>query len=252
MLERTVAVLYSGGKDSTYAIEKLRSSGFIVSCLITMVSENPYSYMLHTSNIYATGLCANALEIPRVLGFTTGEKESELSDIKNTIVEARKEFGFTHLGSGAICSEFQKSRLDKMAKAIGLLPEAPLWGVDQRIYVSEVVEKGYNFILTSVSAEGLDDSWLGRSVDKQAVVQLLDLSKKYRFNPALEGGEGETMVLDCPLYPRNRIEITESEKKWNGYEGLLKIRKARLVNKDVNDPGQNISKRDEIFESIYE
>jgi len=249
LIERTVAVLYSGGKDSTYAIEQLRNSGFKVSCLITVVSENAYSYMLHTSNIQATGLCAKALEIPRVLGFTKGEKERELADIKNTIVEARKEFGFTHLGSGAICSEYQKSRLDRIAKSISLFPEAPLWGVDQRTYLSEIVCEGYNFILTSVSAEGLDDNWLGRSIDKQALVELLDLSTKYRFNPALEGGEGETIVLDCPLYPRNRIEITESEKKWNGYEGLLEIRKARLVIKDVNNHSQNIPEKGEIFES---
>jgi len=232
MKDRDAAVLYSGGKDSTYAIEMLRNLGFKVSCLITMVSENSYSYMLHTSNIQTAELCARALEIPIVLGYTKGEKESELSDIKNTIVEARKEFGFTHLGSGGLCSEYQKSRLDKIAKDIGLFPEAPLWGVDQAKYISELLDRGYNFILTSVSAAGLDDNWLGRSIDKQAVRELLSLSSRYRFNPALEGGEGETMVLDCPLYPRNHVEIVEATKKWNGYEGTLEISKARLVRKD--------------------
>ena len=162
MDEKNAAVLYSGGKDSTYTIERLRNSGFQISCLITMISENADRYMLHTSNIHAADLCARALEIPCVLGHTKGEKESELSDIKNTIGEARKEFGFTHLGSGALCSGYQKSRLDRIAEDIGLISKAPLWGVDQVTYVSEIVEKGFNFILTSVSAAGLDDTWLGR------------------------------------------------------------------------------------------
>jgi ABC transporter with metal-binding/Fe-S-binding domain ATP-binding protein len=250
MDDRNAGVLYSGGKDSTYAVEKLRNSGFEISCLITMVSQNAHSYMLHTSNIRVADLCARALEIPIVLGHTKGEKESELSDIKYTIREARKEFGFTHLGSGALCSEYQKSRVDKIAKEIGLSPVAPLWGVDQASYVSEIVNKGYNFILTSVSAAGLDDGWLGRTIDKQAARELLDLASKYRFNPALEGGEGETIVLDCPLYQRNRVEIAEAVKKWNGYEGILEIKTARLVNKEIH-PGQNPVETSEILRTLH-
>ena len=51
VLMKSVAVLYSGGKDSTFAIDLLRRDGFQVSCLITLFSENPDSYMLHTANL---------------------------------------------------------------------------------------------------------------------------------------------------------------------------------------------------------
>ena len=130
MDEKKVGVLYSGGKDSTYAIEVLKNSGFEIACLITMVSENAFSYMLHTSSILTSGLTAKALEIPNILGYTKGEKESELSDIRNTIAQAKREFGFTHLGSGGLCSVYQRSRLEKITEDFGLFSETPLWGRD--------------------------------------------------------------------------------------------------------------------------
>ncbi len=51
---RKAAVLFTGGKDSTFAIEKLRNMGFEIPCLISMISENSDSYMLHTPNINIT------------------------------------------------------------------------------------------------------------------------------------------------------------------------------------------------------
>jgi diphthamide synthase (EF-2-diphthine--ammonia ligase) len=43
----------------------------------------------------------------------------------------------------------------------------------------------------------------------------------------LEGGEGETFVLDCPLF-KGRVEILESAPHWRGDTGYLQIAKARL------------------------
>ena len=228
----TVAVLYSGGKDSTYAIEMLRRSGYRISCLVSIISENADSYMLHTASIRATELTASALDIPLVFGYTKGEKERELDDIRDSILKSRKDFYFDFIGSGALCSEYQRSRLAKIAKEIGIGSLAPLWGRDQKSYLREIVRVGYEFILTSVSAAGLNESWLGKKIDEKAVEEILKLSEKYRFNPALEGGEGETLVLDCPLYRSKRLVITHYERKWDGTRGILEIKKAVLVEKN--------------------
>jgi len=223
--------MYSGGKDSTFVVESLQNSGFEVTCLISIISENPDSYMLHTANIELSKLSAMALGIPIVSGRTKGMKEEELSEIQECIAKARKKFPFEFLGSGAICSEYQRSRLAKIASQIGISSLTPLWGVDQEQYVRDLVQKGYHFIFTSVSAEGLNESWLGKSIDEKAVVNLVSLSRKYHFNPALEGGEGETLVLDCPLFKKSRLEITESTLRWDGSRGILAIKNAKLVNK---------------------
>lgn len=233
--QKRLAVLFSGGKDSTFAIEKLRDAGYDIACLVTVISENPYSYMLHTPNIKTAELCAKALDIPIFFGSTKGEKEQELEDIRISIIEARKKYDFDYLGSGALCSAYQKLRLEKVAEEVGLSTVAPLWGVDQKSHLRSLLEHGYNFVLTSVSAGGLDSSWLGRRMDREAVTEISNLSEKYHFNPAFEGGEAETLVLDCPLYKSKRIEIVDSEKKWDGSAGILLIRKAQLLAKNSTD-----------------
>jgi diphthine-ammonia ligase len=73
-----LGVLFSGGKDSCYALFKAGKEHEIV-CLITMASDNPDSYMFHTPNIEMTKLQSEALDIPLISGRTKGEKEEELS-----------------------------------------------------------------------------------------------------------------------------------------------------------------------------
>jgi diphthine-ammonia ligase len=229
----TAAVLFSGGKDSTYAIAKLRSAGYSVTCLISMISENMESYMLHTPNIRIAELASRALGIPILLGSTSGKKEEELEDIKKTVREASEAYSFRVLASGGIASKYQKSRLEGIAKATDLISVNPLWGFDQKTYVTQIVNEGYRFILTSVSAAGLDEKWLGREIDEGSAKELVSLSEKFRFNASLEGGEGETLVLDCPIYLNHRIKIVSAKRVWDGYRGRFEIDRAELVPKEA-------------------
>ncbi len=80
-----VAVLYSGGKDSNYALYWALREGFEVKYLVSMVSERDDSYMYHVPNIGLTELQAKAAGIPLVKGFTSGEKEREVEDLKDVL-----------------------------------------------------------------------------------------------------------------------------------------------------------------------
>lgn len=228
---KDVAVLYSGGKDSTYTIELLKKQGFRVACLITVVSENEYSYMLHTSNISLSKLSSQALQIPLVLGKTQGRKEGEVEDIRQTVAIAQDKYVFDTLSCGGIASAYQETRVQKIADKLGLDVVCPLWGIDQEKYLYDLISAGYDFILTSVSAAGLDESWLGKRIDENAIGCLVRLSKKFGFNPALEGGEGESLVLDCPIFQHERLKILESTVRWNGYVGNLVVLRACLEKK---------------------
>jgi diphthine-ammonia ligase len=196
-----------------------------------MKSLNKDSYMLHTSNIELSNLGAEALELPIVYGETQGHKESELEDISETIRLARSEFRFTTIASGALASKYQKDRVDKIAHSLGLSTVAPLWQIEQSDYLRSIVDEGYKFILTSVSCAGLDDAFLGKVVDPEIAEKIISRSKQFHFNPAFEGGEAETLVLDCPLFRKKKIKIERSKIIWNGYSGSLEIEKASLEEK---------------------
>ncbi len=231
MPSERAAALFSGGKDSTYACAKSLEQGYEVACLLTMFSENRESYMLHTAEIELTELSARAMGIPRLVGRTAGKEQEELLDIKRAVEEAKNEFGFGTLVTGAIASVYQKNRIETIARDCGLKVFSPLWGANQASYLRTLVSEGYRFLVTSVSAEGLDRRWLGRKVGSNEVEELIGLSTKFRFNAAFEGGEAETLVLDCPVFKNGKIRVLDSIVEWNGYFGRLKVNKAILESK---------------------
>ena len=97
--------------------------------------------------------------------------------------------------------------------------------------MQDLLENGFDIVLTAVAAEGLDKSWLGRKINLDDVEKLQQLNKKYGLNVAGEGGEFESLVLDCPLFTKKitleKIEIIEEDKN----RAHLVIEKAKLVQK---------------------
>ncbi|MFA4719334.1 diphthine--ammonia ligase [Pyrococcus kukulkanii] len=223
LADAPVAVLYSGGKDSNYALYWAVKSGLNVKFLVSMVSENEESYMYHTPNINLTDLQARALGIPIVKGFTTGEKEKEVEDLKR-VLEGLKIEGVV---AGALASRYQRERIERIANELELKVYVPAWGRRPEEYMRELVKLGFKFMFVGVSAYGLTQEWLGRVVDDAVIDELVKLRDKYNVHVAGEGGEFETFVLDMPLF-KYRIVVDEAERIWDGLSGKLIIKKAHL------------------------
>src|SRR3989338_2233866 len=115
-----LAVLFTGGKDSTYAAYLAKKDGHQISCLLTIESENKESYMFHTPNISFTQLQAESMNLPLLSRITKGIKEKELSDLKKLIREAVKKFGIEGVITGAIASVYQASRVQQICADLHL------------------------------------------------------------------------------------------------------------------------------------
>ncbi len=224
-----VAALFSGGKDSTMAVYEAQKEGNEVKYLISMISENPHSYMFHVPNIHLTQLSSEAMDIPLIKMTTKGEKEKELEDLKNILSQLKAE-GIEGIYAGALSSTYQKSRIDNICDELGLISCAPLWHRDPKEYMLEIIELGFTVVITSVSAEGFDESYLGRKIDEELIEELDKLHEKYKIHLAFEGGEAETLVLDGPLF-KKKIEILKSKTLWDGDSGYLFIEGAELRDK---------------------
>ena len=79
---------------------------------------------------------------------------------------------------------------------------------------------------------GLEKEWLGRVIDTESLDRLTLLSKKHGFSLAFEGGEAETLVLDCPIFSK-KLRVIKANTHWDGQRGIFEILEAELVNKDV-------------------
>ena len=73
-----IACLFSGGKDSTLALHRMVQKGKRAELLLTMISENPFSYMFHKPNIGFTTLQAEALGIRQVCTRQRGRRRRSL------------------------------------------------------------------------------------------------------------------------------------------------------------------------------
>lgn len=218
-----LAALFSGGKDSVLSARLAEKMGHEVPCLVTMRSENPDSYMFHTVNIDATKLLAEAWGKRWVEARTAGEKEREIEDLKSVLAG----LDMDGVVSGAIASNYQRDRVDRVCRDLGLTHVSPLWGRDRAELLMQVIDEGMEVIITAVAAHGLDESWLGKALNLETVSQLLRLRKDYGVDPCGEGGEYESLVVDAPWF-RKTVVVSKVEKTWDGLSGRYMIKEARL------------------------
>ena len=225
-----IASLFSGGKDSVLALYKVLEEGHEVKTLITISSKNPESYMFHVPNIGLTPLQAEAIEIPIIFKTTKGVKEEELKDLKESIEEAIQKYQIKGVVSGAIFSNYQKSRIDNICRELNIKSFVPLWNRKPEEMLVKMIDSGFKIIMSAVAAGGLGPEWLGKELNDAAIKQLLNLHNVCHICTAGEGGEFETLVLDAPFF-KKRIEIIDAEKIWDGQSGVYNIKKAVLVDK---------------------
>lgn len=224
-----LGVLYSGGKDSNFAMFHAMKEHEI-ACLISVISKNKESYMFHTPNISITELQASAIGLPMISVKTKGIKEEELEDLENAIANAKDKFNIQGIVTGAIESVYQSERIKKICDKLGLKCVNPLWKKDQECLLRELIEKKFKVMIVGVFAPPLDEKWLGRIIDEKTITELSELRKKHCISPSGEGGEIETIVLDAPFF-RKKIEIIDSEVNFEKDSGVFVIKHAMLAAK---------------------
>ena len=224
-----LGVLFSGGKDSTFALHLAAEKEEVV-CLITIISKNKESFMYHTPNIEISALQAEALQLPQITRTTRGEKEKELSELEDAIAEAARKYQIEGVVTGAVESVYQAERVQRICNHLGLWCFNPLWKHDQKALLEELLEKRFKVIISGVFAYPLDEKWLGKQIDNKLIDKLVDLQQKYGLSPAGEGGEIETTVLDAPLF-KKKIEVLDYSVEFKGNSGVFIIKQARLVSK---------------------
>jgi len=224
-----LGVLFSGGKDSTFALHLAAEKEEVV-CLITVVSKNKESYMFHTPNIDLTMLQAQSLGLPLVSVVTEGTKEEELADLEAAIAEAKEKFQIEGVVSGAVESVYQASRVQRICNHLDVWSFNPLWKQEQQMLLKTLVAKNYCVVISGVFAYPLDEKWLGVRIDPQVIARLVQFQGQYGISPSGEGGEIETTVLDAPMF-KQKIEVVNYTTEAKGNSGNFIIKKAKLVPK---------------------
>ena len=223
-----LACLFSGGKDSTYAIHVAKKQGHDVVCLLSIFPKSEESHLLHHPNLEWTKLQSESMNIPQLTAISSSDDTGdELIIIENLLRHAKVQFQIDGLLHGGIKSKFQKEQFETLCSKLNLIPVAPLWETEPKKYMNDLLDSGFNFMMITVSSDGLDEQWLGKLILKSDIKILHNLSSKFGFNLNFEGGEAETFVINCPLFS-NPIKINKFIKNWDGYRGRFEIVDAEL------------------------
>lgn len=230
--------LVSGGKDSIYSILESRRQGHeLVACvhLGRPVDEQEESYMYQTAGSEVlTVLVEECLGVPLILHIRRGQSlntslvyyedtdnngkdtttQDEVEDLYQALYTAKQRFpGATAVSSGAILSTYQRVRIEDVCSRLDLVSLSFLWRRStQQDLLSQMVNDGIVAVLVRTAAPpGLEPyKHLNKSIG-QLQGLFHKLHDKYQFHVCGEGGEYETLVLDCPELYKKRLVLDEVE-----------------------------------------
>jgi len=229
--------LFSGGKDSSWALYQALEEGLHVERLLT-VHPSEDSYMYHVPETQLASVAAESIGIDLVevdpgdlaagdADDSAAQGDAELEPLEAALTDLADEIDLAGVTAGAIESEFQTNRIQAMCDRLGIDLFAPLWQRDPEELAADMLDAGFEITILQVAAYGLDESWLGRTLDADAIDDLRELNEEYGVHLLGEGGEFETFVTNGP-HMDHRIEL-EYDTEWNGDSGRVRITDANLV-----------------------
>jgi diphthine-ammonia ligase len=242
--------LISGGKDSIFSIQKCLGEGHQLVCVANLKPEVLFeelnSYMYQSAGAEAIEGIAQCLDVPLVRRTITGKPveigleyaptdKDEVEDMFELLRQVKAKFPEVQaVSSGAILSTYQKNRVEEVCGRLGLVSLSPLWKRDQILLLKEMVDSGVQAILIRVASYGLKQQHLGKTIG-ELQEYLVELQQKYDCQCCGEGGEYESLVIDCPIYKR-RLDISQFEVVTESdnpvqFSGRLTIHKFSVVPK---------------------
>jgi diphthine-ammonia ligase len=192
--------LFSGGKDSLYAVYLTEKRGIKVEQLLTLIPSLPRPSP-HAENMEALKILAKSMG-----------KHQTIVDFKKegAFIEALKSLEVDALVAGDIFVEAHVEGLTDVCSKVGLELLEPLYRRDTSEVFDEIFSLGFKALITGVNLEYLGEEWLGFTISKETSASFL--SKIGSADPLGENGEFHTLVLDCPLYAKS-FKVKSVEKK---------------------------------------
>lgn len=227
-----VAVLFSGGKDSTMALYYAIEKGWKVQALVAVKPKNSEAYLWHYPTVELTRLSAEALGIPLILLRSEGVGPLiETKELSNAL-ESVEVDAIVMGGVGLQVTQIRE--IQKVAAEHNMEVVVPYRDYSSEELLKLEIESGFDIRITGVAAEGLGQEWLGRKLDREAFHELKYLSARFGFDIDFEGGQAETFVCDAPLF-KKRIEFVTTSKVWDERtgSGYLNVQYAKLVEKNA-------------------
>ncbi|KAL6768420.1 hypothetical protein ACKKBF_B39080 [Auxenochlorella protothecoides x Auxenochlorella symbiontica] len=237
-----VVALVSGGKDSCFTIMEVTRFGHEVVALANLLPmeegvDDLDSWMYQTVGhqvVAALGQCMGLPLYRRCIQGTSKDQglvyqhnaceSDEVEDLSCLLAYCKDRIpGLQAVCSGAIASDYQRTRVENVCARLGLVSLAPLWHQPQSTLLRRMIDGGVEAVLVKVAAAGLSVAQdLGAPLAEMEE-KLHALRRKFGCNVCGEGGEYETLTLDCPAFTRGRIVLDAWEARVSSADSLAPV-----------------------------
>lgn len=207
-----VAVMYSGGKDSTFAVDFAKGKGWDIRYLLSVKPTRTDCYLFHYATVEHTHHFARMLGVKHVLKTCDVADPAQEAEIVKNAVLAEEKIDAIVLG-GIGLQETQLRSIQKVLLPHSIEVFAAHSGDDHVAVMKQMISKGYKFMISQVAADGLNEKWLGRVLATDGDIDaLVACADKYGFHAGGEGGHYDTFTIDGPLFT-HALDVKILEKK---------------------------------------
>ena len=243
-----IAILYSGGKDSTFAVQHAVDKGWNIKYLISVKPARKDCYLFHYATVELTKDIAKMLNIPHFYvkcGVSDPVKEADI--VKKIVEKNQGKFKIDAVVLGG--TGLQETQLRSIQRALIPLKVdafASHSGEDHDLVMEEMLNKGYEIMITQIASDGLKD-WLGKKITKENFPQLKKDSIKYGFHIGFEGGYADTLVTDCHLFTKKIFVTDMSIIMEDDYCGHVEVNEYILEEKILEEKTRKTKQKKGLF-----
>jgi uncharacterized protein (TIGR00290 family) len=204
---------WSGGKDSTLALYRcLKQPDCTVQTLFTTLSNSLRRITMHGVREALLEQQAQAIGLPLVkMELPTSNTMEAYQELMAIHLNNFKKQGVNTAIFGDIYLEDLKNYREKQLESFDLKGYFPLWKEPVHAILEEFISLGFKAVVVCCNARLLDESFLGRTIDRQFIRDLpLDV------DPCGENGEFHTFVVDGPIF-KNPVNYKLGKKVYKAY-----------------------------------
>lgn len=199
------ALMTSGGKDSTLALDRAKRGGMEIGYLVNIYEGSTGRVRFHGVRHALIRRQAEAMGIELLTAHTTPDDfEAVFGGILESLVARDVEgvvFGNVHLAD-------VRAWYEERVRGAGLEHIEPLWGEPAVELAWEVVERGYRALIVSVDLKSAAAKFIGREFDSDLVTEITTIDD---LDPCGERGEYHTFVFDGPEF-RSAVAFTTGDR----------------------------------------
>ncbi|WP_118949568.1 Dph6-related ATP pyrophosphatase [Taibaiella helva] len=211
---QNIVLNWSSGKDAALALYELQQSNtYRVQLLLTSLSEAYGRISMHGVREEVLERQAMHLQLPLQKIYLPENADMDTYNrIMGTAVAAIRDAGIDTLAFGDIFLEDLRVYREKQLAAAGMKAVFPLWKRDTAALVKSVEDAGIRAMIVCVNDRYLDQSFLGRYIDRSLLADLPP-----GVDPCGENGEYHTLVIDAPYFSGGLIPVKTGETVFREY-----------------------------------